>query len=145
MFWPQDPRCWDPRCWDPRCWDPRCRDPRPNVLGSKTQRAGIQGAGTQGAGTQGAGTKTHLKSRFCAILTKFTPRCICRPSFSTVRTSSCGRGRGRKPPTCPIRPHKKTPSKSWHVTYSAFFYLIKGCQCLRRRCSCGFVGCINCR
>ena len=30
-----------------------------------------------GPSTQGAGTKTHLKSRFCAILTKFTPH-FCR-------------------------------------------------------------------
>ena len=31
-----------------------------------------------GPSTQGAGTKTHLKSRFCAILTTFTPHYMCR-------------------------------------------------------------------
>ena len=48
-----------------------------------------------GPSTQGAGTKTHLKSRFCAILTK-RGAMLCVNGWSKTRGGGGGRGGGSR-------------------------------------------------
>ena len=69
-----------------------------------------------GPGTQGAGTKTHLKSRFCAILTKCTPHCVCRVPCVHNGThcpysGTCVAPKPPKPPAPPPGPKPKPTPK----------------------------------